>query len=249
MADKYDSDTQEKIETTAYSPDLQDTGDLEAGTKTITATSEPTGVGNADYNKALTLVAPADARFQILRIAARLAVIIDSMTAGHLYCRVYVDAQDVDHKLFDEDWTSLGSKLDAVDTHSGAKATILGLLKDGSAHTFYFFFWVDTGNAVISAVELWEGVGTCDTGWSAFPVEIPFTGLLQFSTTFNRVGSGSSGCHLMPMGLDTSMSIALQADIATGATAVKNPLVRVKGSVATDLDYLTALNAILKSLQ
>lgn len=249
MADKYHSDTQDKIEAIAYSPALQDSGDLEASTKTITATSEPTGVGSANYNRALTLVASPDARLQVLRIAARLAVTIDSMTAGHLYCRVYVDAQDTDHKLFDGDWTSVGSKLDAVDTHSGAKATIFGLLKDGSAHTFYLFFWVDAGNAVISAVELWEGVGTCDTGWSTYPVEIPFNGLLHFSTSISKVGSGSPGCHLMPMGLNTSMSISLQADIATGATVVKNPLVRLKGSVATDLNYLTALNVILRSLQ
>lgn len=84
---------------------------------------------------------------------------IDSFdTAIHLYCRVYVDAQDADHRLFDEDWNSTGAKLDAVDTLVGTKEPIFNLLKDGSAHTF--FFWVDQANdVVISLVQLWEAVG------------------------------------------------------------------------------------------
>ena len=49
MADKFNSDTQEKIEFLKYYPSYPSTGDLEAGTKAITATSESSGVGNADY--------------------------------------------------------------------------------------------------------------------------------------------------------------------------------------------------------
>ena len=116
MTDKFHSDTQEKIGLIEYLPYLENTGDLEAGTKTITATSEATGVANADYSMALTLSKPSDARLVVTRIAARLAVTIDSFdVAEHLYCRVYVDAQDANHRLFDEDWNSIGAKLDAVD--------------------------------------------------------------------------------------------------------------------------------------
>ncbi|MEK7281607.1 MAG: hypothetical protein AAB037_04555, partial [Chloroflexota bacterium] len=115
----------------------------EAATKTITATVEATGVGNADYSAALTVAAPADARLVVKRVAARLAVTIDSMTAGTLFCRVYVDAQAANNRLFDLSWTTPGAKLAAVDTHSGNLAAVFNLLKDGAAHTFYFFFWVN----------------------------------------------------------------------------------------------------------
>jgi hypothetical protein len=150
----------EHIEKLSYTPGPQDSGDLEAATRTVTAAAEATGPGNADYSRALTLAKPTDARLTVQRIAARLAVTIDSMTAGQLNCRVYVDAQDADHRLLDVSWTGAGAKLAVVDTHSGNLATIFNLLKDGASHTFYFFFWVNTGNAVISLCQLWEGVGT-----------------------------------------------------------------------------------------
>ena len=46
MFTKEYSDTQmkEKIEVFSYVPGLQDSGDLETGTKTITATAEPAGL-------------------------------------------------------------------------------------------------------------------------------------------------------------------------------------------------------------
>ena len=166
MADKYHSDTQERIETISYYPGTQDTGDLESGTNTITATEEASGTGNADYSSNLALPAPDDVRLIVKRIASRLQVTIDSMTAGHLYCRVYVDQQDTDHRLFDEDWSGSGDNLDVTDTHPESKATIFSLLRDGASHTFYFFFWVDSGSAVISTVELWEGVGQGGTGYN-----------------------------------------------------------------------------------
>jgi hypothetical protein len=55
MFTKEYSDTQmkEKIEVLSYVPGLQDSGDLETGTKTITATAEPAGLGNATYTAAL----------------------------------------------------------------------------------------------------------------------------------------------------------------------------------------------------
>jgi hypothetical protein len=33
--------------------------------------------------------------------------------------------------------------------------TLFGLLTDGAAHTFYFFFWVDSGTSDVSLVQLW----------------------------------------------------------------------------------------------
>ncbi len=190
MADKYHSDTQEKVETIAYSPGLQDSGDLEAGTNTITATSEASGLGNADYTQALTLPKPDDARLVVARISSRLRVTIDSMTAGDLYCRVYVDVQDAGHRLYDEDWTSTGDKLAAVAQTSGA---IFDLLSDGQAHTLYFFFWVDSGDAVVSLVQLWEAVGQKDNSGLSYSLRLDYKGLIQVTGVVERVGSGSWG--------------------------------------------------------
>jgi hypothetical protein len=255
MADKYHSDTQEKIETLTYGPGPQDSGDLEAGTKTITATAEASGIGSADYSRVLTLAKPGDARITVKRIASRLAVTIDSMTAGHLYCRVYVDAQDADHRLFDEDWTNTGAKLDAVDTHSGNKATIFDLLKDGSQHTFYFFFWVNSGNSVISLVQLWEGVGTCATTTYAQAImELNIEGLMTINMAIARQGTGTPGGRISARGdynvYYVVFNSLLPEPTATPTTMlVKDPDVRYGGSVATDLVFLWRIGIILRSEQ
>ena len=244
MADKFHSDTQGKIEIASYSPGIQDSGDLEAGTNTITATSEASGIGSADYNDSLTLPKPDDARLTVKRIASRFQVTIDSMTAGHLYCRVYVDQQDAEHRLFDEDWTADGEKLGVVDTHSGNKAAVYNLLKDGLAHTFYFFFWVDSGNAVISIVELWEGVGQGGTSYNQNSLEIDHVGLISIGCPVNKVGTGSVSARIGP-----SASVGSYIADASGTTAhlgvefalVNNHAIAIKSTVATDLVYLSSI--------
>ena len=239
---------QEIIDGITYAPGLKDSGDLEAGTKTITATSEASGVGNADYSKALTLPKPSDARLVVKRIAARLAVTIDSFdTATHLYCRVYVDAQDANHRLFDEDWDGTGAKLDAVDTHSGAKSTIFDLLKGGAEHTFYFFFWVNqANNAVISLVQLWEAVGSCTT--RALSYLIKHSGFMQLVGSTGRVGTGTSSCFLMPTAADIGVSFNSNkvSDIHLVVTRME---AKVGGTVATDLNYAAYVNVALRSVQ
>jgi hypothetical protein len=246
----------ELIERLAYQPGLQDSGDLEAGTNAITATVEATGIGNADYSAAMTLASPSDARIVVSRIAARLAVTIDSMTAGQLNCRVYVDVQDAAHRLLDLSWTTTGAKLAAADTHSGNLATIFGLLKDGASHTFYYFFWVDTGNAVISLCQLWEGVGTSDTGfWGVDIIELTHTGFVSAATRIALQGTGASTQTLMdgvfsqtnfirPATTATILGYAETLCLArTGVTML------LKGSVATDLNYLYGCEFALRSEQ
>jgi len=49
-----DTPAKEKLEVLLYQPGLQDSGDLEASTKTITATAEASGLGNASYTVSLT---------------------------------------------------------------------------------------------------------------------------------------------------------------------------------------------------
>jgi len=240
--------SRETVETIDYDPGLKDTGDLEGGTNTITATSEATGVGNADYTHSLTLEKPADARLLVKRIAARLAVTIDSMTANHVYCRVYVDQQDAGHRLFDDDWEAAGERLDADTVHADSKATIFNLLKDGASHTFYFFFWVDTGNAVISCVQLCEGIGTSSTDSIGAPdtlvMTLEHTGLTCVTGYLRRVGSGDATMRLYGV-LDDHASRAMLLKRSGGDySSWENPppvvlhgsaAFRLNTSVATDI--------------
>ena len=251
MTTKYHSDTQERIEQLAYSPGVQDTGDLEADIRTITATAEASGLANADYTISLTLPRPGWDILEVLRVASRLSVTIDSFDgATHLYCRIYVDAQDTEHRLFDMDFTDTGEKLTAVDTYVEYKATIFNLLHDGGAHTFYFFFWVDqANNAVISAVRLWEAVGTCSTSLNHIPlVQLTHTGLANFFARHIRIGSGSSEVYLAyEIGRyyaapDNSGYLAIPSILFANT-----PILYCRGTVATDLNYVHAVFANLKN--
>lgn len=245
MTDKYHSDTQERIESIGYQPGLQDSGDMEAGTKSITATIEATGIANADYNVTLTLPKPDDIRLSVLRIAARLAVTIDGITAGQLNCCVYVDSQDAEHHLFDADWTSAGAKLAAIDTHENNLSAIFNLLKDGQVHTFYFFFWVDSENATISLCQLWEGVGTCDIGWWGVDIlALDYTGLVSTSSWLGIQGTGTL-THWLTDGWFSQFNFItyLRNELVLGyneTTCVVKKGVHIfaGGSVTTDLNYL-----------
>lgn len=177
----------EKFEVISYNPGINDSGNLETATRTITAAEEASGTGNADYSKAFTLPVPADVRLELQVVGVRLACTIDSMTAGHLYCRVYVDQQDADHRLMDMDWTSAGAKLNLDYPYPSYKSTIFNLLKDGTPHTFYFFFRVDSGNAVISLVQLWEGIGGSDNA----VLKLTHTGFVWANARLQRIGTGT----------------------------------------------------------
>ena len=259
MADKFHSDTQEKVESIQYNPGVQDTGDLEAATKTITATAEATGLANADYNAALTLPKPDDTRIAVKTVGARLAVTIDSFdTATNLYCRVYVDAQDSDHMLFDEDWSSTEAKLSSTELTSG---TIFDLLSDGEAHTFYFFFWVNqANNAVISLVQLWEAVGTrrypSISGNPYRLLNIKHEGFVTVWAQLGRIGTGSPTLYLCQAISYVGGSNAECLAKVTGngeklsATVVTEELmVTCLGLVENDLNYIGKVIVALRSEQ
>ena len=250
------------VSTITYSPSsAQDTGDLEGATKTITATSEATGVGNADYSSAKTLPVPSNSALAILRVATRLAVTIDSMTAGTLNYRVYVDSQVAGNLLYDSTWVTTGAKIVVQDTLVGTKETIFNLLKDGSAHTFYFFFWVNAGNAVLSLVELWEGVGaTGATGWGKVVMSLTHTGLFSISPSIAKVGTGT---HQLLIGKSATLVEAyenvlfLQKTTSTSQilTLETIPLllsgavvgIQVLSSEATDLVYVGGITFIIRT--
>jgi len=236
----------ETYENILYTPSFKTTNDLEEATKTIIASSEANGTENADYFKALLLPVPSDARLEIMRICARLAVTIDSMTAGHLYCKVYVDAQDADHLLFEKDFTSAAANLDAVDVLDGTKDTIFDMLKDGTAHTFYFFFWVDTGDAVLSLVQLWEAVGTCSTS-TLEVMKITHNGMLSIGAYCTKVGTGTITAAVA----NINKYYEVQAIGSSQRYLIISPgslHVTAKGTVATDINFVDSIGISLRTL-
>ena len=258
MTDKYHSDTQEKIETLIYSPGLPTTGDKEAGTHTIVPTARP-AIASAQYSHSFALAKPDDARLVVQRIAARLNVNIAGLgTATHVYCSVRVDVDDADHELFNEDWTSVGNKLDAIDTHDTSKAVIFNLLKDGAAHTFYFLFWADVASqATIDLVQLWEGVGSCSTGGIVICITLTHKGFAWLGCRAGMQGTGTP--YLSWHWADPIIAATFVAEWSGHADYTPNitPLclipekayLRVLGTVATDLNCALQVAIALRSQQ
>jgi len=168
----YDVGTSKVIRHITYAPgDVKDSGDLEGATKTITATAEAAGVGNADYSYNFTLAKPTALELEILRVATQLLNTIDDMGGGAaVYYRVYVDVQDAAHRILDVNHGSTGIKKDSADV-TVAIPTAFALLTDGAAHTLYVFMWKDaTGTGVvISKAELLVGVGTSNPVNASLP--------------------------------------------------------------------------------
>jgi hypothetical protein len=244
----------EVVESLAYDPDIAATGDLEAATATIVPTSRP-AIAGAQYSAALTLAKPADARIIVKRVAARLSVNIVSLgTATHLYCSVRVDVDDAAHELFNEDWTTTGTKLNAVDTHSGNKAAIFSLLADGGPHTLYFLFWANAASqAQIDVASGWEGVGSSSVDGLNYCIEITHTGFISISDKTAVQGSGTVNQCLFTdvnavgrrfRGVTTTQELSMGDN--TALVGVK-AILSVFGTVATDLNYLDYLNVVLRS--
>ena len=249
-----DTPSKEKLEVLLYQPGLQDSGDLEPATKTITAAVEASGLGNATYSASLTLPKPSDDRLVVKRICARLQVTIDTIAGGDtdLYCRVYVDGQDANHRLFDMDWTSTGVKLTALDTHSGALSTIFNLLKDGTSHTFYFFFWkAGTGAGItISLVQLWEGVGSSTISEPYPAIDILHQGFISICGYISRVGTGTPIFNLLSVNsnwFELYYTSGLDQHIRIPLVLICNNSLSAKGTVANDLNYLPRIEMILES--
>lgn len=239
----------EKFGCLIYSPDKQDTTDLEAGTATIVPTSRP-ATGAAQYSRSLTLAKPADARLEVLRLCARLSVNVTSLgTATHLYLSVRVDVDDSDHELFSEDWTSTGAKLDAVDLHATSKAVLFNLLKDGAAHTYYFCFWADAASqAQLDVVQLWLGVGTCGTTGAPEVVKLNHAGFFYWMLHVFCQGTGAVSLRNR---IDNSGSYAQTTQVSNQANYLSMVASSftwcLVGTVATDLNYVVRLTAAVRS--
>jgi hypothetical protein len=262
MATKVHTDRRPGFESIYYFPDLKNSGDLETATKTVNTVAEASGTGNADYSVVMTLVKPDDARLQVLRIGARLSVTIDSLNAGssRCYCRVYVDIQDANHLLFDLDFTTAANQLNAVTAHEANKATIYNLLKDGTAHTFYFFLWVNSGNAVLSLVQLWEGIGGNDGGY-VYPVALRLThsGHCDMIILSHNVLAGASAGYTVtypntdyigsyPLFLkQTGLGTSAVTDTIYGGVIVNNPGIGFNLASNTNFGYVMKVLFMLKT--
>jgi hypothetical protein len=252
MATKVYTDKGGKYSTITYSPSILTSNDLEAATKTITRTSEVSGVGNADYSSSLTIPVPTDARLAIMRITNRLSVTIDSDDGSHyLRCRVYIDVQDSDHLLHDLTFSSTGNQLAVQDCLIGTKETIFNLLKDGAAHTAYIFFWTPGNHApVISVVQTWRGVGSSIVGAGTPIMTLTHSGLVSGFYSSGRIGSGSNSTRV---GLGI-MAGTYQQYLLAGGTEFGIPLIMsvnfgilLNTSVATDIAYISRLEFCLRS--
>jgi hypothetical protein len=239
MAGKYHSDTKERTDAIIYSPGLQNSGDLESSTKNITVTSKP---GTPDYGANLTTIDVPDARLKVKRLCQRLLVHIDSFGGVPAATKLYYSLEVNGVERASGEFTTAGA-----DNPVSWDLTE-GQFNLGVNNSIQVFLWVDQGNAVVSLVQLWQAVGTCTTGWSAFPLEIEHSGLAQVSANFTRVGSGSPSCHLISLGTSSSMSESLQSDISSRISIFyNNPAIRLKGTAVTDMNYISVFNAGLIS--
>lgn len=253
------------IERIAYLPYRKDSTDLEAATKTISATAEASGLPSADYNAALTINQPADARLAVLSIAARLSVTIDSDDGAHdLRCRVYVDLQDADHLICDLTCTTTGNQLSAQSMTAAVKPILFALLNNGAAHTFYFYFWSPGNHSpVISVVQLWEAVGTNLCVGCGTPI-IAFTPLthceVQLRLYHLKCGAGTNVLGFF-LGGDTGTGYGnfalhetgLIQESSSGITGCTQMLpaawplsLNFTGSLTTDIHHIFGMSLIVK---
>jgi len=257
-------------ETIIYAPGLQGGTDLETGpTKTVDWTTLAASVADAAKHYSVSLTLPmtctvngvskvlgtTETRLAIMRIGTRLEQIIDSVNApcAHVYTQVSVDDATglvAANILYSADNTTAGTKTAVADCLVGTKETIFNLLKDGGAHTFYIFVWVDAGNAVISSMKVWEGVGATASSTYRDCLNLTFTGIAVFSIYIAVVGTGSG--VLVETGIQTADVIHQRILTTTSINNTNNmniinATVLMKESATTDLGYLMGISFNLRS--
>lgn len=189
MTDKYHSDTKSKIEVLSYSPEYQDSGDLEGTTKSITATSKQ---GTPDYTKSLTLPAPDDGRIEVKQTCARLHVTIDSFGGDPATSKVYYAVHVNGSQIITGEWDSAGDRYARLALNEGE-------FNLGSPTGFEIFLWVDQGEAVVSVCQFVFGVGSSDSaGHMGWALRINHEGFLSGSAVLERFGTDSWAARFRP---------------------------------------------------
>lgn len=236
---------QEKIESIEYAPGLQDSGDLEPATKTITATSkQPT----QDYIANLTIPATGDSRLSVNRLVLRLQLTIDSFGGGAITLNFSIEVNGVER---------LADSLPGTGVNYKAVDLALGQFNLGTANTIKIYLWVDQGNAVVSVAQVWLAVGSCATNYVNTPcVVLAHAGFVQLSGLIRKQGTGTPQLTVALNSNVYSQTHVLTRTGDYGTLANTESLVLIpanlyfamSGSVATDANVLSALTVILRSL-
>ena len=220
---------QEKIKTVHFGESGKDSGDLESGTKTITATSKQ---GTPDYTTDLTIPAPTDpdGLFTLLLMAMRLVLTVDSMTANTLNWSVELN----DVEKITGSCNAVGDYADCEDFTSGWNAL-------GTAQNIKIYFWVDSGNAVLSKVQTQLAPGSAGTDWENI-AKIKFAGFMSLVYYPSRFGTGTYMLYLRTEDQDNFNLTGGSGDQSLfGWISSKGVYLRGHGSVATDLNFLQNL--------
>lgn len=225
------------INGTLYDPGLQDSTDLEAATKSITATSEP---GAADYTSALTIAAPSSPKLSVSRICVQLNVTIDSWAGAGttLNYRIKRGGTSIGTGTL-EAAAGTGAKIVAHDVTSG---TLTG------EATYTVFLWVNADSCVISVCRIYVGVGHTGGGpdSSGKCININHTGTISAVFTNNRQGSGTCSAGISFNSSQTWSNIQAVASNGTRFQLQRcivdgNAYMWAYGTVTGDLNYITGI--------
>ncbi|MBI4302323.1 MAG: hypothetical protein HY664_06945 [Chloroflexi bacterium] len=169
----------EMIEQITYTPGIQDSGDLEPGTKSVVATAKQ---ASPDYSTNLTVPAITNSQIAVPQLGLRLQVTIDSFggspAATQLFYSIEVNGVEKATGI----WNATGAQY--------AGANVAADFSLGTANQIKVYLWVDQGNAVVSLCQVWLAVGTYGTT-AKFPVVLTHAGLGAVSWIFKRQGSGN----------------------------------------------------------
>lgn len=217
-----------------WAPGLLDSGDLEAGANVIAALAEP---GAADYTTTLTLAAPTDERVAVTRIAVRLVANITAWGGGGTTLNYTIKRGGVTIKTgVLEAAAGVGSKAATIEVTAG-------LLTGDSLLTV--FYWVDVGTCTIDQCQLYLAIGATSSSLVEI-LTIAHVGAIAILATSARAGGAgnvqlairesNSGALAYASGSAASTSSAV-----TPNALVRNPVIRIGHSVATEIGYLSAV--------
>lgn len=236
-----DIGVQEVVTTLTYAPSLQNSGDLEPATRTITATAKP---GVADYTASLTIPAPPS-QLKVLRLGLRLQVTIDSFggtpAATQLSYAVHVNGAE----RLTGVWTATGAQFAAVDLTEGQ-------FNLETANTIGIYLWVNQGNAVVSLAQVWLAVGSRNVVPNVSSImQILHHGFLSLSAFLRRVGTGTPELLISTPHVNWLQFASVtgdQAKLTVPSLVSRDSVLVCQGTVATDLNYVEVLVVNLRTV-
>jgi len=224
-----------------YNPGLQSSGDLEAATKTITATAKP---ATADYSTNLTIASPPDDRLKITLLGLRWQVTIDSFGTGTTTLNYSVHVNGTERKT--GSWTATGDQFDGVNLTEGQ-------FNLGTANAIEIFLWVDAGaGATISVVQFWLAWGYVGSVWN-WIADLAHDGYFSIQGFVTREGTGQphfrvSGEPKVYIHVQLYYVYGAGANVSANNILCSKPKLGCGGTVQTDLNYPQFLHFFLRRL-